>query len=248
MNHDSSLGRAVERACREWEARKRATRQERPETVVRHFCVSLAREAGTGGTAVAQEVGRRLGWPVYGRELVERIAHELGLRANLLDSVDERHTSWLREALEDFMAVPQVSESAFVRHLIETVLALGALGDCVFVGRGVVHVLPLETTLRVRLVAPLKDRITFVARKRNVSRDEAAREIGTRDRERDRFIQDHFLKDPTDPHNYDLVLNAARFSTVECADLIIDALHRLQAGAASPLGEGKEPAGSQAGP
>jgi hypothetical protein len=49
------------------------------------------------------------------------------------------------------------------------------------------------------------------------------------DRERAGFVRDHFHKDPRDPRNYDLVLNAARFALPECAALIIAALFRLQA-------------------
>jgi cytidylate kinase len=239
--NDSALDRAVERAFLDWEARRRIAAAERANVaVVPGWTVALAREAGTQGTAVAHEVGRRLGWNVYDHELLEKIAREMGLRTNLLESVDERKVSWLQEALENFMAVPMVSESAYVRHLIETVLALGSLGRCVIVGRGAAHVLPIETTLRVRLVAPLKDRVAAVAKALHLSHEEALKQVEDRDRAGVRFIRDHFLRDPTDPHNYDLIVNAARFSTAECADLIIDSLHRLQIGR-SQYGEALHP-------
>ena len=238
---NSALDRAVERACLDWETRRRfASAEAKPQTGAHGWTVALAREAGTQGTAVAKEVGRRLGWNVYDHELLEKIAREMGLRTNLLESVDERKVSWLQGALERFMSVPMVSESAYVRHLIETVLALGSHGHCVIVGRGAAHILPVETTLRVRLVAPRKDRVGAVARTLNLARDEAERRVEDRDREGVRFIRDHFLRDPTDPHNYDLMVNAARFSTTECADLVIDALRRIQAGESS-YGEGLHP-------
>jgi len=88
----------------------------------------------------------------------------MGLRATLLESVDERRKSWLLEFLDGLSSVPAVSESAFVRNLIETVLALGAHGECIIVGRGAAQILPAETTLRARLVAPLSERIATKAR------------------------------------------------------------------------------------
>src|SRR5262249_55976043 len=160
-------------------------------------------------------LGDCLGWPVYDQELVQRIATEMNLRASLLASVDEKRMSWLEECVGGFASVPSVSESAFVRRLIETILSLGVHGDCIIVGRGAPQILPVETTLRVRLVAALDDRITVMSRELNVSREEAARFIEKTDRERRTFIQDHFQKDPSDPGHYDLVLNSSRFPPQE---------------------------------
>lgn len=74
-------------------------------------------------------MGRRLGWHVYDHELLEEIAREMNVRASLLESVDERQQSWLTESVEAFLSTPNKSESlpyvtetAFVRHLVETVL------------------------------------------------------------------------------------------------------------------------------
>jgi len=231
MIHDTSLDQLVDRVCRHWEARRRAeaARKEQAEHPVHAFTIAVAREAGILGTSVAREVGRRLDWQVYDHELLERIATEMGLRTNLLESVDEKRESWLRESAEAFMDLPSVSENAYVQHLIGTVLALGAHGECVIVGRGAAQVLPPDTTLRVRLVAPLKDRIEALARQRGLSRQQAACDVEHIDRDRVDFVQNHFLKDPADPRNYDLLLNTSRFSIGECAELIIEALHRLQA-------------------
>lgn len=233
MIHDSNslarLTEALARAQRHWRERSKETAAEGGiNATASAFTIALEREAGVPGTSIAHEVGRRLGWQVYDHELLERIAQEMGLRVSLLESIDERRQSWLRESLEAFASVSSVSESAYVRHLIETILSLGAHGECVIVGRGAVQILPAEATLRVRLVAPLEDRITGLAQRLGIARAEAVRQVEATDRERIRFIKDHFLKDPTDPHQYDLVLNCSRWSVAEAADLIIEALYRQQ--------------------
>ncbi len=191
--------------------------------------IAISRQVGAGGTAIATEVGTRLGWPVYDNELVQRIAQEMHLRTKLLESIDERHTNWLTECVESFAQVPLVSESAYVRHLIQTILSLGALGSCVIVGRGSAHILPPATTLRVRLVADREDRVTAFGREVHVSRDEANRRLNVIDRERDAFVKDHFHKDPHDPRHFDLVLNSSCFSYAQSADLIVEALRHLEA-------------------
>ena len=147
--------------------------------------------------------------------------------------MDERHIGWIqecvRESLEAIAGVSFVSESTYAHDLIETVLALGAHGECVIVGRGAVHILPAETTLRVRLIGPLRYRIAALSRRLGISEEEGARRIEEIDRERTAFIQFDFLKDPRQPHHYDQVLNVARLSISACADLIVNGLHCLHA-------------------
>jgi cytidylate kinase len=191
--------------------------------------IAISRQAGAGGTSIAAEVGTRLGWPVYDHSLVERIAVEMHLRTKLIESVDERHTSWLTDCVESFSQSPLVSTSAYVRHLIQTVLSLGAHGSCVIVGRGAAQILPPVTTLRVCVVANREDRVLGFSRELRISRDEADDRLDTIERERIRFVRDHFHKDPRDPGHFDLVLNSSCFSYRECADLIVEALHRLEA-------------------
>jgi hypothetical protein len=181
-------------------------------------------------------VGRLLGWQVYDNELLEQIAQDMGLQSALLHSVDERRQSWLLESIEAFASTPEkggsgrrVSESGFVHHLVKTVLGLGAHGECVIVGRGAAFILPSASTLRVRLVSPLPERIAVLSRNLSLTQAKAAREVQTIDRERIAFIKDHFFKDPTDPLNYDLILNTSRLGIAQMAEVIISALHSLEA-------------------
>ena len=201
-------------------------------TSARPFSIAFSREVGSGGTQIAQEVGRRLNWPVYDHELLERLAADLKVDVMQLESVDERPGSWLVECLKSFADVASVTEVKYFHRLIKMLLALGAQGECVIVGRGSVFVLPRETTLRVRVVADLEDRVALVQRERGLSAAEAAQYVASKDRERAKFVRDHFCKDLADPLNYDLVLNASRFSTDDCAALVLDALKLQQARAA----------------
>lgn len=197
------------------------------------FAIAFSRETGTYGAAIAREVGNRLGWPVYDRELLQRIADDLGVHRTLLESVDEKHTDWLSECVRSFFATPHVNETVYFRRLVETLLSLAAQGNCVIVGGGATVIMPRATTLRVRVLAPLEHRIEAVQREHNISREDAAARVETTDRERNRFIRSHFQIDASDAANYDLVLNAARFSVVECADIVIAALERIRGHATS---------------
>jgi len=193
------------------------------------FTIALSREVGTRASKVAHEIGMRLGWPVFDRELLESVAQDMGLRTNLLNAVDEKHVSWIEEAIEAFGSALAVSETGYVIHLIRTILSLGAHGDCVIVGRGSAHVLPPTTTLRVRLIAPLKDRARALSERLRMKLQAAERHLNEIDDARTRFVDDHFHKNAADPHNYDLLVCMSRFTVADCATVIIEALQRLKA-------------------
>jgi cytidylate kinase len=189
--------------------------------------IALSRQVGARGTSVGRAVGKLLGWPVYDQELLQRVAQEMHVSSAQVASVDEKPVSWLQECLQAFSTTAHVTEEAYVHHLLETLFLLGAQGECVIVGRGAAHALPEGRTLRVRLIAPLEDRIETMRRQLGVTRAEAARSVVKKDRERSKFVQDHFVKDSDDPENYDLVLNSARFAVEECAAVIVEALRRM---------------------
>ena len=188
--------------------------------------VAVSRQVGTPDSQIAHAVAARLRWPAYDHELLERIASEMHVAIDALEHVDERHIPWLQECVERFGVASSVSEEMFVARLVETVQALGAAGESVIVGRGAAFVLLHSRTLSVRLIAPPADRAAAVGRERRLASHAAAALVEKIDRERAAFVRRHFLRDVSDPQNYDLVLNTAQFDVGECADLIIDALAR----------------------
>jgi cytidylate kinase len=229
MNHEISsdcVAETSQHVRRHWEATRKTTasRSDIGPSPHHALTIALSREVGTQDTAVGQEVGKRLSWPVYDHELLERIARDMRLRQRLLESVDEKEVGWLQETFQILLAVPHASESGYVHRLIKTVLALGSHGECVIIGRGAAFILPAATTLRVRLIAPLKDRGATITQRLGVPHEQAMLQTEALDRERNAFVQHHFFRDPADPHNYDLVLNCARFGIVGCAKLIVDAV------------------------
>lgn len=192
------------------------------------FTITIAREAGTPGSSVAHEVGRRLAWQVYDNELLQMIADQLDLQPSVLESVDERCQSVMRQQFERFMALPTISDARYAHQLVKVILALGTHGRAVIVGRGAAHILPPSHTLRVRLIAPLEDRIRSVSERMELSLADARRHVEDTDRERTRFVREHFQVDPTDPTHYDLVLNTSRLSVPACAEVIVSAALRLR--------------------
>jgi cytidylate kinase len=192
------------------------------------FSIAISREAGTPGTAVAAETGRRLGWPVYDREILDKIAQQLKRPAHHLAAVDERPVSWLEDSLSLLLAEYPVSADTYLKYLLATVRGLGAVGRCVINGRAASFILPPATTVCVRLVADLKDRVRNAAGRPGVGPAEAEAWVEKTDRERLGFVKRYFGKDAADPHQYDLVLNTSRLTVQEAAGLVVQHLRQWE--------------------
>ncbi len=222
------IARLVEKQLRNWEL----GRQQRLATVVSsprlaEDFVCISRQVGIHGEAVAERVGAALGWPVFGREVLEAMAEDDEHRRRIYTSMDERDLGWWEETLRSLM------EGEFVRNdyynrLCETLLSLASQAESVFLGRGADLILPREQGFRVRLVAPKTERLGGLQRAAALSADKAELEIERIEQERARFFQRHFGVAPDDPMRYDITVNLARFSLDQAAGVILQArsLHR----------------------
>jgi cytidylate kinase len=192
------------------------------------FTITISREPGAKGTAVARELGQRLGWPVYDEELLNLISKEMGTQVDMLKLIDEKPVSFLEQSVITMVSDYNLNQDSYMVHLVAAVRALGDKGACILVGRGASFVLPAATTLRVRLVADMPDRVAVVQKLKGLSAKEAAHWIEKTMNERQRFVQKNFSKDPMQPHHYDLLLNTSRWPAEAAAELIVDALQRIE--------------------
>jgi hypothetical protein len=124
------LAEALERARQQWRTLRNLSLSLSPQqTPGPHrppFTIALSCDAGTDGHAGAQAVGERLSWRVYDHELIEQIAREMGVRTELLESLDERQSTWLGELFPRLFTGEAVSETASPHSLAQTLFSLAA--------------------------------------------------------------------------------------------------------------------------
>jgi len=186
--------------------------------------VAVSREAGSRGGTIARRVGRKLGWQVYNQELLEYLAQEKHLSRDLFDVLDDAAARWIEERLERLLKQQTLSQNANVIEVARVVLAIGARGEAVVLGRGAGCILTREATLNVRVIAPLNDRISYMSQLERLTLDEAAQQVQLRDRQRSTFIETHFHRSPSDVHQYDLVMNSSHLGEDVSAQLIVHAV------------------------
>ena len=191
-----------------------------------HCYLSISREAGAGGSTVAELVGKRLGWEVLGKELLDRIAQRFHSNRMMLELVDETPSNWVYDVLGTWMDSKVIPHETYVVQLGRVVMAAAKHGNAVFVGRGSQFFLPREKGLCVRLIASEQFRIENLMRLKSLEEPEAKRFMREVDCGRREFAQKFFSHDVTDPHFYDLVVNTAQIGMECAAEVILTAMRR----------------------
>ena len=222
---EPQVSKVVERQMRNWEL-ARAQQLTPPTGTSRRDVadfVSLSRTVGCGGTEIAARLGQRLGWPVFDRQILQAMAGDDKLRAQLYERMDERDVSWLEDAMRWIMR-GEFRQEDFVHRLTETVLALARKGPAVFLGRGVDLILPQERGLRVRLTASLEFRSQRFALLNNITAAMARDEVERIDRERADFRRHHFGPDANEQVRHDLIVVLDHFTAEQAVELIVATL------------------------
>jgi cytidylate kinase len=186
----------------------------------------ISREKGAGGSAVGQLAGKRLGWQVFNKEIVDAIAQKANVRRELIESLDERDRATIRDVVSRFLSPQPVGTAGYLATLREILLTLGHHGDVVIVGRGAQYVLPSRFGLRLRMVAPIEVRVRRIATEGSMSLKAARVEVERSDRERARLARRHFGQDGRDPLNYDVIINTAELTVEAATEVVVTAVQR----------------------
>ncbi len=196
--------------------------------------ICISREAGAGAGLIARMVGRRLGWKVYDEELIEAIAHRMNVSLDEVRTLDELAPSvvqdWLLPLREEYYA-PQ---EAYLDHLAKLIEAIGRAGESILVGRGANYLLPRESTLTIRVVAPMRARSIRLAERMGVSVRTARRAARDLDRRRLQFDRTMHRARSNDPHNFDLVIDSEGLGLEIAAEVIARAVEAGRPRASGP--------------
>ena len=189
----------------------------RPGRGPQGLAIALSREAGARGGTIARLAAHKLDWQVYDQELLEFMAQDATARQGLTDDLPPASRAWIETRLAE---LPGDEPFRVVARLM---LELAAQGGMVVIGRGAGCILPRATTLNVRIIAPLPERVAYVGQWMRLPEGQAAAEVRSRDEGRAAFLGTYFQRVPGDVHQYDLLLNSSTLGEEACADLIVQA-------------------------
>ncbi len=179
--------------------------------------ITISRGCYSHGKEIAEKVADRLGYECVSREILLKAAKFFNVpEGELLKSIHdppsffERFThgkdtylSYIRAALLEYIKRDNVVYHGYGGHLL--------LADIVCV-------------LKVRVLARMQERIDMVGRQKNLSVQEATREIEAEDRQRLQWARLVYNKDLNDPSLYDLAIQIGPLSVSDACDIICNAV------------------------
>jgi CMP/dCMP kinase len=181
--------------------------------------VTVAREYGSGGAAVAARLATRLGYQLLDRTLIRRIAEAARIKPEVAARLDEHVDPWVERVGRalwrgGFEAVTPFDESDVVDAERLAVLTgrviqeAAGVGECVIVGRGSQCVLRgRPDVLHVFVYGRREERLERLRARLGPGTDvEAALE--ETDRERTAYVRRHFGESWLDPRLYHLMVNS----------------------------------------
>jgi cytidylate kinase len=216
----ATTGKIIERQVHEWERQR--FRAGEHFALPRHQkpIVTISSAYGSRGMEIGRLAAELLGYDVYDRRLVERIATIADERERTVRALDEKVQDWITEQVSGLFSSEAFTTSDYLRHLSSVVLALGKHGRAIIIGRGSQLILDPRATLRVRTTAPLAARAEVIAASSGQSIENAQATVLQKDAQRAAFYRRHFEQDPTDPDHYDLILNTSDDNLARHADLV----------------------------
>ncbi|QVL32396.1 cytidylate kinase-like family protein [Telmatocola sphagniphila] len=189
--------------------------------------IAISREAGARGETIARRVGKKLGWDVYTREHLEFLSSNENARSEITNDIPKKAQAWYEKYLYRLEREGMTNSSEKPYPIASLILALACRGNLLIVGRAAGYLLPKRTTLHVRIVAPLDNRIAYMAQYLRMNKTDAADQVRKRDERRIEFLSQHNRRDGQQ-YDFDLVLNSAELGEELCAELIVHALKAKQ--------------------
>ena len=177
--------------------------------------ITISRQFGSGGKAVADELGRRLGIPVYDSELITEAAKKSGIAEEFFKQRDEK-----RRAL--FIGLQSgMNDEILFGIQSETIRDLADQGSAIFVGRASDYVLRDRDCVDVFISAPLKARVGRIMERHGLSESDAESLIERKDRGRAEYYDFFTFSKWGSASNYDLCLDSSILGIEGTAEMII---------------------------
>ena len=193
--------------------------------------INIGRQFGGGGLAVASELGKRLGIPVYDRELIIKAAQDSGFSAELFEQSDEKRrifslssifSSLLSSPVENYM-----SDNGIFEMQCATIRKIAEQGSAIIVGRCSDYVLrDMDCALNIFLTSPLSVRVDRICERHGLGREKAESLILQKDKAREEYYNYYTFGNWGVASTYDLSIDSSRLGIEGTADFIIEFAQR----------------------
>lgn len=185
--------------------------------------ITISREFGSGGRFIGEETAKKLGIAFYDREIIAKVADDLGLsekyvadRGEYAPSKNIFSYAFIGRDINGNSIADQIY--SYQQKIIKE---LAAKEPCVIVGRSADYILSgRDDVLNVFIQGNKTDKIVRIKEIYSKSDDEAAKMI--KDTDKKRSVNYRYCTDQEwgSRKNYDIVLNSSTLGYDNCIDVI----------------------------
>jgi cytidylate kinase len=182
--------------------------------------ITIEREFGSGGAAIAEKVAESLGWNLWDQLLTDEIARRMDCDRLVVAEHEEQRDpasyrllkAFMRGSFEGSLNAPRLNlvDTDCVREVVQKiVMEVAELGESVIVGRGSAYYLgDRDDAFHVFVYAPFQDK---VRRLQSTGKDEkdAIELVETVDVQRAAFIKRYFDVDWPERRRFHLMVNSS---------------------------------------
>jgi len=188
--------------------------------------ITIGRQFGAGGLGVATALGKKLGIPVYDKEILKKAAQDSGFSAEFFEESDEKKRFFSLSSIfsngfgdtENYM-----SDIGIFKMQSQTIKEIAEQGSAIIVGRCSDYILrDMEGTLDVFLTSPAEIRAARVAERSGKTLEESARLVEEMDRKRAEYYNYYTFGDWGVAGTYDLCIDSSVLDIEGTADFIIN--------------------------
>lgn len=192
---------------------------------MKKIIITIGRQFGGGGLGVASELGKKLGIPVYDKELITKAAQDSGFSAEFFEQSDEKKRLFSLSSLfsDAYVTENYMSDRGLFKLQSQTILKIAEQGSAVIVGRCSDYILrDMDCVLNVFLTSPEEVRTDRICERKGISREEAERLIEEKESKRADYYNYYTFGNWGMASNYDLCIDSSILGIEGTADFIID--------------------------
>ena len=204
-----------------WEKRRleKKTKTAGSEKIPLTICFS--RKIGVGALEIADLLGKKMGYRVADRKIIETIAGDANISKKTAAVYDEKYPGKMADFLRLLFGEKAFIKSDYTRHLFSTVLSIAGLEPTIFVGRGAHLILPRDRVLAVRFICSKDHRVRRLAAIFGVEKEVAKMKLDQIDREQKAFFKNTFGKKDASPYEFDVVVNCDHITSSQWSAEIV---------------------------
>lgn len=197
--------------------------------------VTIEREHGSGGGEIGRLLASRLGYPCYGKEILEFLSRKTNIPVPQLTEMERNATSSLLYSIYIMAQNNSGLSNTFEdknRIFAEEQKIIRTLAECgpaVFVGRGAAIALrDMQNVLNVFISAERAERISRLMEQEHLSRNNAEETLIDIDGRRRAFYMANTGKNWNDGANYHIILDSGKLTEEECVSILLAVLGEEQ--------------------